>query len=131
MVYEIFITFREARIFIIAFVLAAFLIGIFWEKNKYCTVIFLGFLVTLFASYIHMFPIADRLWCFSYPIFTILAFYALDKMAVSSKKGELVAIFLMFTLMLTNNGILVYRNGENVYQAGKKRIRSSPIFRSM
>ncbi len=120
MVYEIFITFREARIFIIAFVLAAFLIGIFWEKNKYCTVIFLGFLVTLFASYIHMFPIADRLWCFSYPIFTILAFYALDKMAVSSKKGELVAIFLMFTLMLTNNGILVYRNGENVYQAGEE-----------
>ena len=120
MVYEIFITFREARIFIIAFVLAAFLIGIFWEKNKYCTVIFLGFLVTLFASYIHMFPIADRLWCFSYPIFTILAFYALDKMAESSKKGELVAIFLMFTLMLTNNGILVYRNGENVYQAGEE-----------
>jgi len=120
MVYEIFITFREARIFMTAFVLAAFLIGIFWEKNRYCTVIFLSFLVTLFASYIHMFPIADRLWCFSFPVFTILAFYALDQMAVSNRKAELVAVFLMFTLILTNNGILVYRNGENVYQAGEE-----------
>ena len=62
-----------------------------------------------------MFPIADRLWCFSFPLFTILAFYAVDKMAVSSRKAELVAVFLMFTLMLTNNGILVYRHAENVF----------------
>lgn len=120
MIYEIFITFREARIFMAAFVLAAFLIGIFWERNRYCLVLLLGFFVTLFASYIHMFPIADRLWCFSFPVFTILAFYAIDKMAVSNRKAELAAVFLMFTLMLTNNGILVYRSGENVYQAGEE-----------
>ena len=120
MIYEIFITFREARVFMVAFVAAAFLIGIFWEKNRYCMVTALGFLVTLFASYIHMFPVADRLWCFSFPIFTILAFYAIDKMAVSNRKAELVAVFLMFTLMLTNNGILVYRHGENVYWEGEE-----------
>lgn len=120
MIYEIFITFREARIFMIAFVLAAFAIGMFWEKNRYSVVIFLGFLVSLFASSIHMFPIADRLWCFSFPIFTILAFYAMDKMAVSNRKAELTAVFLMFTLLLTNNGILVYRHSENVYQAGEE-----------
>lgn len=120
MVYEIFITFREARVFMTAFVAAAFVIGIFWEKNRYCIVTALGFLVTLFASYIHMFPVADRLWCFSFPIFTILAFYAIDKMAVSNKKAELVAVFLMFTLMLTNNGILVYRHAENVYWEGEE-----------
>ncbi len=120
MVYEIFITFREARIFMTALVLAAFLLGIFWERNRYCIVIFLGFLVSLFASSIHMFPIADRLWCFSYPVFVILAFYAIDKMAVSSRKAELVAVFLMFTLMLTNNGIMVYKNGEHVFQKGEE-----------
>lgn len=120
MIYEIFITFREARIFMTAFVAAAFLIGIFWEKNRYCMVTALGFLVTLFASYIHMFPVADRLWCFSFPLFTILAFYAIDKMAVSNKKAELVAVFLMFTLLLTNNGILVYRHAENVYWEGEE-----------
>ncbi len=120
MVYEIFITFREARIFMAALVLAAFLLGIFWERNRYCIVIFLGFLVSLFASSIHMFPIADRLWCFSFPIFVILAFYAIDKMAVSSRKAELVAVFLMFTLMLTNNGIMVYKNGEHVFQKGEE-----------
>lgn len=120
MIYEIFITFREARVFMVAFVTAALVIGIFWEKNRYCIVTALGFLVTLFASYIHMFPVADRLWCFSFPIFTILSFYAIDKMAVSNKKAELVAVFLMFTLMLTNNGILVYRHAENVYWEGEE-----------
>lgn len=119
-VYEIFITFREARVFMVALVLAALVIGIFWEKNRYCTVIALGFFVTLFASYIHMFPIADRLWCFSFPLFTILAFYAIDKMAAGSRKAELAALFLMFTLMLTNNGILVYRHAENVYWTGEE-----------
>ncbi len=120
MVYEIFITFRDARLFMAAFVLAAFVLGVFWEGNRYCKVIFLGFLVSLFASYIHMFPIADRLWCFSFPIFTILAFYAIDKMAAGSRKAELVALFLMFTLLLTNNGILVYRNPEHVFQKGEE-----------
>lgn len=120
MIYEIFITFREARIFITALVVAALLLGIFWERNRYCRVIALGFLVALFASSIHMFPIADRLWCFSFPLFTIFAFYAVDKMAVSSRKAELVAVFLMFTLMLTNNGILVYRHAENVFWKGEE-----------
>lgn len=120
MIYEIFITFREARIFITALVVSALLLGIFWERNRYCRVIALGFLVALFASSIHMFPIADRLWCFSFPLFTILAFYAVDKMAVSSRKAELVAVFLMFTLMLTNNGILVYRHAENVFWKGEE-----------
>lgn len=120
MVYEIFITFREARVFMVALVLAAFIVGIVFAKNRYCTVILLGFLVTLFASYIHMFPVADRLWCFSFPVFTILAFYAIDQMAVSSRRAEIVAVFLMFTLMLTNNGILVYRHAENVYQKGEE-----------
>ena len=120
MVYEIFITFREARLFMAAFVLAAFVLGVFLEGNRYCKVIFLGFFVALFASYIHMFPIADRLWCFSFPVFTILAFYAIDSMAAGGKKAELAALFLMFTLMLTNNGILVYRNPEHVFQKGEE-----------
>ena len=120
MVYEIFITFREARIFMVAFVLAAFLIGIFREGNRYAAVMLLGFLVSLFASSIHMFPIADRLWCFSFPLFTILAFYAIDQMAAAGSRGELVAVFLMFTLMLTNNGIAVYKNAENVFQPGEE-----------
>lgn len=120
MVYEIFITFREARVFMVALVLAAFIVGIVFAKNRYCTVILLGFLVTLFASYIHMFPVADRLWCFSFPVFTILAFYAIDQMTAGGRRAEIVAVFLMFTLALTNNGILVYRHAENVYRNGEE-----------
>ncbi len=120
MLYEIFITFREARLFIAALVAAAFLIGLFWERNRYCAVILLGFLIALFASWIHMFPVADRLWCFSYPLFAILAFYALDRMTAGGAKAQLAALFLSAALLLTNNGILVYRHSENVYWKGEE-----------
>lgn len=120
MIYEIFITFREARIFMVALVAAAFLAGMLWEKNRYYIVTALGFLISLFASYIEMFPIADRMWCFSFPIFAILAFAAIDRMITAGKSGELVAIMLMIALILTNNGILVYRHAENVYWKGEE-----------
>lgn len=123
-IYEIFITFREGRLFITALVLAALIIGIWIERNRYCIVAALGFLIALFASYIHMFPIADRLWCFSFPIFSMLAFYAAGKMAESGKAAQLAAIVLMLTLILTNNGISVYRHTENVYWR-KEEINSS------
>lgn len=119
-IYEIFITFREGRLFITALVLAAFLIGIWMERNRYCIVTALGFLIALFASYIHMFPIADRLWCFSFPLFAMLAFYAAGKMAEAGKAAQLASIVLMFTLILTNNGISVYRHAENVYYSGEE-----------
>lgn len=119
-IYEIFITFREGRLFITALVLAAFLIGIWMERNRYCIVTALGFLIALFASYIHMFPIADRLWCFSFPIFSMLAFYAAGKMAEAGKAAQLASIVLMLTLILTNNGISVYRHTENVYWSGEE-----------
>lgn len=119
-IYEIFITFREGRLFITALVLAAFLIGIWMERNRYCIVTALGFLIALFASYIHMFPIADRIWCFAFPLFAMLAFYAAGKMAEAGKAAQLTAIILMLTLILTNNGISVYRHTENVYWSGEE-----------
>ncbi len=124
-VYEIFITFREARLFMEFLVLAAFVIGICKEKNRYVIATLLCFLVALFASFIHMFPIADRLWCFSFPLFVILAFYALDRgfKAVTDDKEwmpDAVFLFLMLALLLTNNGISVYRHEENVFKTGEE-----------
>lgn len=119
MLYDVFITFREGRIFIMGLVLAAFVIGIILEKNRYYMVVAMGFLITLFASFIHMFPMADRLWCFSYPLFVILSFSAIDRM-MGKRSGEVAAVLLMFVLLLTNNGILVYRHAENVYWEGEE-----------
>lgn len=119
MLYDVFITFREGRLFIMGLVLAAFVIGIIMERNRYYMVLAVGFLITLFASFIHMFPMADRLWCFSYPLFVILSFSAIDRM-MGKRSGELAAVALMFVLILTNNGILVYRHAENVYWEGEE-----------
>lgn len=140
LLYDIFIVFREGRIFVTGLVLAAFVFGMFREKNRYVIVTALGFFLSLFASWLHMFPVADRMWCFSYPLFAILAYMAADRMipdasrkenagirnvaqgpkysAVSS--GEIAAVILMIVLILTSNGILVYRHGENVYMAGEE-----------
>ncbi len=104
-----------------ALVLAAFLLGIFWERKPrlYRDLSGLsGFSFCIQYPYVSHCNLAS--WCFSFPIFVILAFYAIDKMAVSfNRKAELVAVFLMFTLMLTNNGIMVYKNGEHVFQKGE------------
>jgi len=124
-VYEIFITFREARLFMEFLVLAAFVIGCFKEKNRYVTAILFCFLIALFASFIHMFPIADRLWCFSFPLFTILAFYALDRgfRVVADRSNwapDAAFFFLMLALLFSNNGISVYRHAENVFKPGEE-----------
>ena len=99
---------------------AAFLLGIFWERNLDCIVIFLGFLVSLFASSIHMFPIAMRLrGAFPFPSLSYWFLCHRQDGGNFSRKAELVAVFLMFTLMLTNNGIMVYKNGGTCFQKGE------------
>ncbi len=124
-VYEIFITFREARLFMEFLVLAAFAIGIFKEKNRYAIAMGVGFVIALFASSIHMFPIADRLWCFAFPLFVILAFYALDRgfRVVADRTNwapDAVFFFLMMAFLFSNNGISVYRHAENVFKPGEE-----------
>lgn len=111
----------ELRFLLAALVLGALLAGI-WKKNKYCVVAAIGFALSLVASSLYMFPIADRLWCFSFPLFAVLAFYFIDMMLVQngSRRGELFALFLMILLIWTNSGILTYRNAEEVYWKGNE-----------
>ena len=111
----------ELRFLLAALVLGALIAGI-WKKNKYCIVALIGFALSLVASSLYMFPIADRLWCFSFPLFAILAFYFIDMMLVSGggRRGELFAVFLMILLIWTNSGILTYRKAEEVYWKGNE-----------
>lgn len=132
--YDIFIVFREGRMFVMGLVLAALVFGIFRERNRYVIVTALGFFLCLFASWLNMFPVADRMWCFAYPLFAMLVFMAADRMFCTAAvtetgggsgrrpvtSGEVAAVMLMFVLILTSNGILVYRHGETVYMAGEE-----------
>lgn len=111
----------ELRLLLAALVLAALVLGI-WQRNQYCFVIAFGFLLSLFASSLSMFPIRDRLWCFSFPIFAILAFFFIDRMLIKdgTGSGEIFAVFLMAVLILTNSGIQTYADKEEVYWAGNE-----------
>jgi len=135
LLYDIFIVFREGRIFVMGLVLAALVFGIFRERNRYVIVTAIGFFLSLFASWLHMFPVADRMWCFAYPLFAMLAFMAVDRMIPGrladgegtkegvvggAGSGEIAAVFFMVVLIVSNNGILVYRHGENVYMPGEE-----------
>lgn len=111
----------ELRLLLAALVLAALVMGI-WQRSRYCFVLAFGFLLALFASSLTMFPIRDRLWCFSFPIFAILAFYFIDRMLIKGGTGggELFAVFLMAVLICTNSGIRTYADRDEVYWAGNE-----------
>jgi len=62
-------------------------------KRKETTVIgcYFGILISLFASWLNMFPIEDRMWCFIYPLIIFLVFYGISCHSVEdSKWGRLV-----------------------------------------
>lgn len=112
---------EELRFLVIALIVGAFVIGM-KEKNKYSQVILIGFILALFASSLYMFPVADRLWCFSYPIYAILSFYFIDAMLLKEgeRRAEIFAVFLMGLMIITNSGIQTYRHADNVYWEGNE-----------
>lgn len=112
---------EELRLLLLALVLAALILGV-CQKNKYCNVMLIGFLLALFASSLYMFPVRDRLWTFSLPLFSVLAFYFIDSMLITdgNKKGEIFAVFLMAVLIWTNSGIKTFKNADEVYWAGNE-----------
>ena len=57
-------------------------------KHKQTTIIgcCLGVLISLFASWINMYPIEDRMWFFIYPLMLLLAFFGLDAV---TKEGNI------------------------------------------
>ncbi len=118
--YDIFIEFREGRILFMGLLMAGIIVGCFFIKNRYVQIISLTVLVSLVASWIHMFPIANRLWLFSYPLIVLLSFLAVDNTAGVEKPRQLTGLLIMLTAVCCCNGILVYRNPMNSYMAGEE-----------
>lgn len=112
---------EELRFLLLALVVAALIWGIY-EKNRCCNAMLIGFLLALFASSLYMFPVRDRLWTFSFPLFAVLAFYFIDQMLIrpDGKRGEIFAVLLMVLLIWTNSGIKTFKNAEAVYWEGNE-----------
>ena len=106
-------------IFFIAFVVAFFMV--LWKKQELLAGIYGSVFVSLFASYIGMYPINKRMWLFVYPLIVLLVFYLLDVMLRSLKDYEMGCFFTgLFILCLVgmNSGIRYYAHSENVYWPG-------------
>lgn len=122
LVVEIYDHFGEWKHLILFLAPVAFIVAIV-KKNKYVIGIYIGLLVCLFASYISMFPVQDRMWCFYYPLMTLIAFYGLDAF-VSKKKeitvtGVLIGV-LCVAMVSSNDGIRKYTKEANVYWSGEE-----------
>lgn len=88
-----------------------------YKKNKIIIAIYFSVLVSLFASFIGMYPINKRIWLFVYPLIIIAVFYAINGIIEESDKlitKIMVGIFVIIMPIL-NSGIYYYWNNENVY----------------
>jgi len=125
-IYEIFIEFREGRVIMTGLVATGLIVGCIYIKNRFYYIAGLCIIIALVASSIHMFPIANRLWCFAYPLFVLLGFGCLDWVVDPEKSGsaytgaKAAIAIVMLTLILCCNGISVYRNPMNCYMAGEE-----------
>ena len=91
--------------------------GLFISISKRSTLViglYLGILVSLFASFISMYPISPRLWLFIYPVLILLFLYSI-KHLMNDNVHILAVGLIVVILCLQNNGLEKYSIEENIY----------------
>ena len=111
---EIFRQFDKASLFIMACSGSAIVYSV-WKKDKILIGALLGILVALFASYLGMYPVQDRLWCFAYPVFVLVAFATVEGIVHRQKALHAVLAILLIILVAEQNGYQKYSVASNVY----------------
>lgn len=96
-----------------------------YRKSRCIIGLYLGFLIMLFASYINMFPVQDRIWYYFYPLATLLFFIGVDNLFhfLHEKKGfasTLVLGILGIFVIICNDGFKQYSSKDLVYRAGEE-----------
>ena len=110
---------------VMMFGLAATLIYGIYKKSRSIVGLYLGIPLMLFASYINMFPVEDRMWYYFYPLALLLFFIGADKLLhiKNEKKGIasllILAIFGYYAIS-GNNGFQKYSTAEQVYRSGEE-----------
>lgn len=104
----------DPAILIAILAVISLIIGVNFE-DKYKTTITFSLLILLFASYIHMFPVAQRLWVFIYPILVILAFDTLNKITGKKKLLTIAVVIISLILVFMNSGIRLLLFKNNIY----------------
>ncbi len=114
---------RWVQTFVMIMYFASLVVGII-KKNKIVIGVHLSVFLGLFASYLHFYPMVDRLWCFFNPIAAILVGYALDGLlgfVIKNRKAVQLAVWLILSLgFFTNNAIQFLVNKDMIYWSGEE-----------
>lgn len=111
--------FDNYNLLIVFLSILSLLIGIY-KKDKYKIIIILSMLITLFASYINMFPVDGRMWLFIYPIMVILTFDTLNILITNNIFNKFIVVCLALFLIFQNKGIRTYMVKDNIYWKGEE-----------
>lgn len=99
-------------------------VGFFFSIKKRSIIMlgmYLGILVSLFASYISMYPISERLWLFFYPIATISFLYVFNLTLSCNKKASIFVYgILFFVINSQNTGLDLYSDSNKVFWSGEE-----------
>ena len=88
------------------------------KKDELYLGIYGGFVVTVLASGLGMFPVNKRLWLFVYPLIVIVVAVGLDQLIkdteVRSKPRAILGLAVLLAVLL-NGGIRYYINTDHIY----------------
>ncbi|MDO4198872.1 MAG: glycosyltransferase family 39 protein [Erysipelotrichaceae bacterium] len=121
LVHLVFRQFKNIELSVLVLTFLSFVYFI-WKKNRLIIGLYLGFAVALFASYINMFPVTARLWCFFYPLVALIILYFIESFisGIDYSYRHIVLVFCMAYLICSMNGIVTYSNKDNVYRADEE-----------
>lgn len=111
---SIFLPFDKAYMIVLAFFVSGVVLFV-WEKDRIIIGLFMGMCIASFASFLHMYPITDRLWCFSYPAFSLITCVTMEKIAQRRKLFEVIIAFVVVIVAMNNTGFAKYSKASNVY----------------
>lgn len=112
---ELIIQLGEFKNLIFVTVLLGLPLNYFFVKNKYVNIIYLALFITLFASWLTMFPLQDRMCLFIYPIFILLFFFFLSQLYTNKLLNNILLLVFSFVIIYSGGGIEKYTDKENIY----------------
>lgn len=112
-------SFDRYQLIIIMLTIISFVIGLY-KKEKYKIVILFSILITLFASYLNMFPVEERMWLFIYPILVLLSFDTLNTLLNKDKINNFIVLSIALFIVFSNLGIRFFLQKYNIYYVNEE-----------
>lgn len=104
--------------------ITTFIYGLY-KKSRSIIGLYIGIIIMLFASYINMFPVEDRMWYYFYPLSAFLFFMGIDKVVHfrGEKKGTastlIIWIFGIFAIT-ANTGFSDFSTADKVFRSDEE-----------